>query len=663
MASPSPSRAPRPGYAPPNFNPNYQATSNSLAENMQNLQINRPTGPPLGVPNASGSRPPPFATAPPFQSASPSGSLPSSFPGGAPVARPGPPPSGIPRVGPPSTGLQPGNLVSNSASIRPSGLPFSQPPPIASRPPPPGVYPSPPMTTSPISSAPPGMYSSSPMTSVPVAPPSHLQRPMINGPPMFAQGPPLACSRAPSIGSFQPPAVGSVPRISPPANIGRFPGTPTFSAPSGLPSQPTPAFPTAVHGIPPTSAPPYAPQPWQVQPLQTQKPRELSLDADAISLDFPAPLHLAFGFIQAQPNQPLPPLPPGMGHPSASGSPMAGPSKIDPNQIPRPIPSSLVAVFETRQNNQANIPPPATSDYIVKDSGNCSPRYMRCTINQIPCSGDLLTTSGFTNDTPRDYYCNTAPDGRRRDADERPELCRGTVEFVATQEYMVRDPMPAVFFFLIDVSMNAIQIGATAAACTAIKQTIDDIPEGPRTMVGIATFDSAIHFYNLKRALQQPLMLIVPDVQDVYTPLQTDIIVQLAECRQHLEQLLENIPTMFQNNRVAESAFGAAIKWMSVSQNDKGLTRCIELLHITVSGELRLCTLSYPCFYKEAVSCNFNPLPLVTKATTLTIGQGPPSIAGYLAMKSTGGKLLKSVDLYHNVALHINIRDKHKAFD
>lgn len=29
------------------------------------------------------------------------------------------------------------------------------------------------------------------------------------------------------------------------------------------------------------------------------------------------------------------------------------------------------------------------------------------------------------------------------------------------------------------------------------------LQEGPRTMVGIATFDSAIHFYNLKRILQQ----------------------------------------------------------------------------------------------------------------------------------------------------------------
>ena len=36
--------------------------------------------------------------------------------------------------------------------------------------------------------------------------------------------------------------------------------------------------------------------------------------------------------------------------------------------------------------------------------------------------------------------------------------------------------MPAVYFFLIDVSMNAIQIGATAAACGAINQVIADLP-------------------------------------------------------------------------------------------------------------------------------------------------------------------------------------------
>ncbi|MCH86591.1 protein transport protein SEC24-like [Trifolium medium] len=65
-------------------------------------------------------------------------------------------------------------------------------------------------------------------------------------------------------------------------------------------------------------------------------------------------------------------------------------------------------------------------------------------------------------------------------------------------------------------------------------------------------------------------MLIVPDVQDVYTPLQTDVIVLLSECRQHLEVLLESIPTMFQSNRTSESAFGAAIKAAFLAMKDTG---------------------------------------------------------------------------------------------
>lgn len=462
------------------------------------------------------------------------------------------------------------------------------------------------------------------MTTGPVGPPSGVQGSIGNGPVGAIRGtPPPGGPHFSSIGdgqrpSFGPPPVVSSPGALPVQSAHSFPGSP----PAGVPLVPPPRAPSpfaaANQGAPPAFAPLYGNQLWQSQPRQgpplapgtVQPPR-------------------MFGMPPSLSNQPMAPVAPIMGHPSVSGPSGVAPSKIDPNQIPRPIPSSSVVLFETRQNNQANTPPPATSDYIVKDTGNCSPRYMRCTINQMPCSIDLLTTSsmplalmvqplavphpseepiqvvdfgesgpvrcsrckgyinpfmkfieqgrrficnlcGFIDETPRDYYCNTAPDGRRRDADERPELCRGTVEFVATKEYMVRDPMPAVFFFLIDVSMNAIQTGATAAACSAIKQAITELPEGPRTMVGIATFDSTIHFYNLRRVLQQPLMLIVPDVQDVYTPLETDVIVQLAECRQHLEQLLENIPSMFPSNRVVESAFGAAIKAAYLAMKSTG---------------------------------------------------------------------------------------------
>ncbi|KAJ0038328.1 hypothetical protein Pint_22586 [Pistacia integerrima] len=66
-----------------------------------------------------------------------------------------------------------------------------------------------------------------------------------------------------------------------------------------------------------------------------------------------------------------------------AGVPWVGKSKVDSTQIPRLDPSSSVIMYETRHGNQANPPPPATSDFIAMDTGNCSPHYMRCTINQV----------------------------------------------------------------------------------------------------------------------------------------------------------------------------------------------------------------------------------------------------------------------------------------
>ncbi|KAG9454824.1 hypothetical protein H6P81_007728 [Aristolochia fimbriata] len=646
MASPVPSRVPRPGYAPPSFNPNLQRTPDALADNMQNLQINRPPGPPPSLPGASVPRPPPFVNLSFPSSISSAAPPPGSLPGASSqVSRPAPPPAGFMRAGPPPSGPTQMNQPPNLFAGRPVSSHSS---PFSSRPPPPGAFPAP-----------------APVTGPGSQPPS-ARVPLSNGPPVLSQGTLPGGPQFPSVGSSQPPLSGpplsggpltgpppsggpptgpslsgglptgpplgggplsgsplsgppptgpptSMPPVMPMAgtlhsqNLSPFPGSPTAAAPAGVPSQLPPPFAPAGQGVQPPSASAYGSQMWQMPrpgaplgPGTMQPPR-------------------MYGMPPPPPNQAMASVLPGMTHPSAPGASVGGPSRIDPNQIPRPFPNSSAIIFETRQNNQACIPPPATSDYIVKDTGNCSPRYMRCTISQIPCSGDLLTTSsmplalmvqplalphpseepiqvvdfgeggpvrcsrckgyinpfmkfidqgrrficnlcGFTDETPRDYICNLGPDGRRRDADERPELCRGTVEFVATKEYMVREPMPAVYFFVIDVSMNAVQTGATAVSCSAISQAIADLPEGPRTMVGIATFDSTIHFYNLKRALQQPLMLIVPDVNDVYTPLQSDIVVPLAECRENLEQLLESIPSMFQTNRVAESAFGAVVK-------------------------------------------------------------------------------------------------------
>lgn len=50
--------------------------------------------------------------------------------------------------------------------------------------------------------------------------------------------------------------------------------------------------------------------------------------------------------------------------------------------------------------------------------------------------------------------------------------------------------MPAVFFFLVDVSMHAILTGATAAACSAISQVIPDLPVSSLEIVHAVIFNS-----------------------------------------------------------------------------------------------------------------------------------------------------------------------------
>lgn len=64
--------------------------------------------------------------------------------------------------------------------------------------------------------------------------------------------------------------------------------------------------------------------------------------------------------------------------------------------------------------------------------------------------------------------------------------------------------MPPVFFFAIDVSQAAYACGMVAAAAQTIKACLGELPGDERTMVGFLTYDSNLHFYNLKTSLAAP---------------------------------------------------------------------------------------------------------------------------------------------------------------
>ncbi|XP_071689468.1 protein transport protein SEC24 A-like [Rutidosis leptorrhynchoides] len=194
------------------------------------------------------------------------------------------------------------------------------------------------------------------------------------------------------------------------------------------------------------------------------------------------------------------------------------------------------------------------------------------------------------NDVQNDYFASLDATGRRVDLDQHPELTKGSVEFVAPAEYMVRPPMPPLYFFLIDVSISAVKSGMLEVMAETIKSCLDRLPGSPRTQIGFITFDSTIHFYNMKSSLTQPQMMVVSDLDDIFVPLPDDLLVNLSESRAVVEAFLDSLPSMFQDNVNVESAFGPALKaaFMVMSQLGGKLLIFQSTLPSLGVGRLRL---------------------------------------------------------------------------
>ncbi|CAI7864857.1 unnamed protein product [Closterium sp. NIES-53] len=161
--------------------------------------------------------------------------------------------------------------------------------------------------------------------------------------------------------------------------------------------------------------------------------------------------------------------------------------------------------------------------------------------------------------------------GRRTDWQQRPELSRGSVEFIAPVEYMVRPPMPPTFFFLIDASVNNARSGVLQVISDAIRACLDTLPGDTRTRIGFLLFDSALHFVSLKPSLTQPHILVSADIDDPYLPLPEDeLLVNMHESRPVVEAFLDALPNLFANSVNMESAMGPALKAMALLVSQLG---------------------------------------------------------------------------------------------
>lgn len=157
----------------------------------------------------------------------------------------------------------------------------------------------------------------------------------------------------------------------------------------------------------------------------------------------------------------------------------------------------------------------------------------------------------YPNETPADYFSPLDANGRRRDAANKPELHRGSYAVVAPAEYMVRPPMPPIYFFVLEVTPATMISGALAAMVAGIKSSMSAIPDSGRTRIGLMTFDSAVQFYTLSSEGADPSVSIVADISEMFIPAPENILVQLAECRDCFEKALD---MLLASCKVAQSA-------------------------------------------------------------------------------------------------------------
>lgn len=127
---------------------------------------------------------------------------------------------------------------------------------------------------------------------------------------------------------------------------------------------------------------------------------------------------------------------------------------------------------------------------------------------------------------------------------------------------MNRPPMPPTYVFVMDVSKPAIDSGYLQICTSTIKNVIENflLPGGMRTRVMFLTYDSSVHFYNLRPTLKQPQMFVVSDVEQIFLPVPDDLLVDLNDSRDIIINLLENLPSYFQKTQIYDNSFVAALQ-------------------------------------------------------------------------------------------------------
>ncbi|KAF8636921.1 hypothetical protein AX17_003172 [Amanita inopinata Kibby_2008] len=329
---------------------------------------------------------------------------------------------------------------------------------------------------------------------------------------------------------------------------------------------------------------------------------------------------------------------------------------INVTQVPSPIEAIEHDRHSWGEKAYLTLPgshaPLSTSEFIAVDQGNASPKFMRVSTWNMPSTSRLASECaiplaavihpfaeldqdeepvplveigeggpprcgrcrGYINpwcswvaggnrwrcnlctfETPvsPEYFCNLDANLLRLDHLQRPELNKGTVDFVVSEDYWApsppkklsmpyypvdppatgsKRPLPMNYIFAIDVSHEAVTTGFLQSACDAIRRalfgdvdasgvTVEPFAEPcfpPDSQLAIITYDQSVHFHVLGSDLTP--MLVVSDLDDMFAPARDGLFVSPSQSRSTVEALLNALPQRFQGTVIQDTAPSSVIR-------------------------------------------------------------------------------------------------------
>ncbi|XP_062874101.1 protein transport protein Sec24C [Trichomycterus rosablanca] len=269
---------------------------------------------------------------------------------------------------------------------------------------------------------------------------------------------------------------------------------------------------------------------------------------------------------------------------------------------------------------QSSVPPLSTTACTLEDRGNATARFIRCTTYSFPVEaqsaqqshlplgaiisplarpengeqavpvcevaecikgcrecGAFMSPAMSWQDCGQRFYCpfcgkltevpwqsyQPTNKGQRIDRVKRPELSFGSYEIMESQR-----GEPAVLLLAIDVTAIAIRSGQLDYICQQLSSlllSLDGEEDANQSdlRVGLITYDSRIHLYNLSPMLSRPNMMVITDTE-LELPVTEGLLVPLRDCRHTLESILRQIllfdPETQDNSGSQDLPISAALK-------------------------------------------------------------------------------------------------------